>query len=215
MTEFGKQVNTKFDGEITHFLGISFNCKRHDGPERHVSIHLSQEEFIDTLLVKAGLDDPDSGTCPTPYRYRSGYPIDKIPKKSYDSATQARITLKMQQLTGSLQWLSTSTIPDIATAVNILSRYNHCATSGHLDACKRVIRYLKGTKRLGITFHSKVKFPLDPNTMTPFTDANWGSARPIQTKTQGYLQNPFSIRLPPVVDAWPSSLGIQATNHNS
>ena len=141
---------------------------------------MSQEAFIDTVLVKSKLDGPEAATCSTPYR--SGYPIDKIPKKTYDSATQAHITHKMQQLTGCLQWLATSTRPDIATAVNLISRYNHCATTGHLDACKRVIRYLKGTKTLGIAFHSKrnatlssfIKFPLNPDIVTPFADANWG-----------------------------------------
>ena len=88
----------------------------------------------------------------------------------------------MQTLTGCLLWLSTSTRPDIATATNLLSQYNHCATTGHLDACKRVIRYLKGTKTLGIAFHSRpnaklrsfVKFPISPDNITPFADANWG-----------------------------------------
>ena len=176
--KFGKAVKTKFDGDITHFLGITFNCKRHE--DNNLSIYMNQEPFIDTVLVKVGLDGPECGTSPTPYR--SGYPIDKIPKKDYDAATQARITFKMQSFTGCLQWLSTSTRPDIATATNILSRYNHCATTGHLDAAKRIIRYLKGTKHLGIAFHSRrntklqsfIKFPLDPQHITPFTDANWG-----------------------------------------
>ncbi len=88
----------------------------------------------------------------------------------------------MQQLTGRLQWLATSTRPDIATITNNLSQYTQRATTGHLDAVKRVVRYLKGTKRHGICFRSNespklnsfVKFPLDPTKITPFTDANWG-----------------------------------------
>ena len=64
--QFGAQVTIKFDGEITHFLGISFNCKQHSGPERHVSIHMSQEAFIDTVLVKSKLDGPEAATCSTP-----------------------------------------------------------------------------------------------------------------------------------------------------
>ena len=170
--------STTFNGEVSHFLGITFNCSRHE--DNHVSIHISQEPFIDTLLVKAGLDGPNSATAPTPYR--AGYPINKIPPKTYDSATQDKITYKMQQLTGCLQWLATPTRPDISTATNLLSRYNHCATTGHLDAAKRIIRYLKGTKHLGIACHSRrnarlqsfMQFPLDPSKVTPFTDANWG-----------------------------------------
>jgi hypothetical protein len=88
----------------------------------------------------------------------------------------------MQQLTGRLQWLATSTRPDIATITNLLSQYTQRASTGHLDAVKRVVRYLKGTKRHGICFRSSepaalnsfVKFPIDPTVITPFTDANWG-----------------------------------------
>ena len=146
----------------------------------HISIYLTQEGFTDTVLVRAKLDGPDSASAPSPYR--AGYPIDKIPKQNYSPEIQARITHKMQQLTGCLQWLACSTRPDIATAVNLLSQFNHCATTGHLDACKRVIRYLKGTKTLGIAFHSRpnaklqsfVKFPMSSDIITPFADANWG-----------------------------------------
>lgn len=146
-------------------------------------MHLSQEAAINTLLVTAKLDGPECTTAPT--LYRSGYPIDKIPPKPVDPTPQACITLLMQKLTGSFQWLSTGTRPDIATATNILShQYNHCATAGHLEDCKRVIQYLKGTKSMGISFHSSkhntllqafIKFPTAKGKMIPFTDANSGS----------------------------------------
>ena len=56
------------------------------------------------------------------------------------------------------------------------------ATKSHIQAAKHVIRYLKGTQHLGITFNSKdnsnlnshVKFPIDSSTVTALTDANWG-----------------------------------------
>ena len=176
--DFSKNFKVTWEGDISHFLGITFQTHRYENND--VWIHLSQEAFTDTLIAKVGLDGPISATAPTPYR--SGYPIDKIPTEEYDEATQAKITHKMQQLTGSLQWLSTSTRPDISTATNFLSKYNHKASKGHLDAAKHVIRYLKGTKSLGISFKttpdkrvtSYVKFPVSNDTITPFCDANWG-----------------------------------------
>jgi len=52
----------------------------------------------------------------------------------------------------------------------------------HVDAAKHVVRYLKGTKSMGITFSSRdddklqsfVKFPLPASDITALTDANWG-----------------------------------------
>ena len=175
--ELAKQVKTTFEGTVTHFLGIAFDCRKYtDG---NVSVHMSQEAFIDTLLQKSGLDGPTSATAPTPYR--SGYPIDKIPAATEDTKNKHLLNLTLQSYTGSLQWLATSTRPDIATATNLLSQYNHKATKQHIDAAKRIIRYLKGTKTLGIAFHSTsnsklnafIKFPIPTNTVTPFTDANW------------------------------------------
>ncbi len=176
--KFGNEVTTTFEGDVSHFLGIAFQSIRHaDG---HVSTHLSQEASIDSLLDQANLSGPDVAPVPTPYR--TGYPVDKIPQLPLDAPTQARYNLKLQKITGSFQWLATSTRPDIATITNLLSQYNHKAQKGHLDAAKRVLRYLKGTKTLGISFHSRrnaslssfIKFPLSSNTVTPFTDANWG-----------------------------------------
>ena len=64
----------------------------------------------------------------------------------------------------------------------MLAKYTLKATKQHLDAAKRVIKYLKGTKEYGITFsttpnetlESFVKFPIPPNSVTSMTDANWG-----------------------------------------
>lgn len=85
-------------------------------------------------------------------------------------------------LVGSLNWLSTSTQPDIAPITNMLAQYSNQASKGHIHAAKWVIRYLKGTKDIGVTFsttsrpdlNAYVKFPIDPNTVVSLTDANWG-----------------------------------------
>ena len=49
-----------------------------------------------------------------------------------------------RSLIGCLIYL-TATRPDILFVVSILSRYMHCASEVHLQAAKRVIRYVKGT----------------------------------------------------------------------
>ena len=145
----------------------------------HISIRINQEPFVDALLQRTNLHHPSIKSTPSPYR--SGYPVDKIPMPTTLPSNQNDLNLRLQQLTGCLQWLSVSTRPDIATITNILSKYNHSATEEHIKAIHHVIRYLKGTKTLGIIFdsqhHSKlhafVKFPISA-TVTPFSDANWG-----------------------------------------
>ena len=88
----------------------------------------------------------------------------------------------MQSMVGSLTWLSMSTRPDIVTVTNLLAKHVRQPSKGHLEAVKRVLRYLKGTANKGITFTSStqshleafVKFPIPPNQLTALTDANWG-----------------------------------------
>ncbi len=55
------------------------------------------------------------------------------------------------QLVGSLIWLSTQTRPDLAYPVSLLSRFMVSPSKSHISAAKRVLRYLIGTKSVGIT----------------------------------------------------------------
>jgi hypothetical protein len=165
---------TDFNGQIGYFLGINFSCTKHgDG---HVTINMGQEAFVENLCQIANLDGPHVNPVQSPYR--SGCPVDTIPT---DPNPPANLTHTMQVLLSCLTWLSISTRPDIATITNLLAQYTNKATPSHLSHVKRVIKYLKSTKTLGISFHSNnnskleshVKFPIPPG-LTSLCDANWG-----------------------------------------
>ena len=137
---------------------------------------MSQTAFIDTLTTIANLND--SNTAKTPYR--SGLPVDKL--EPPDKPATPDLILQMQQLVGSLQWLSQSTRPDIATITNILVQYQSNPSPQHIDSAKRVIQYLKGTSTMGIRFQQQpsssisgyLNFPIDHKEPMGLTDANWG-----------------------------------------
>jgi hypothetical protein len=176
--DFGSKIDMEFNGPVSYFLGIKFTVNQEaDG---YVSIQMSQEAFIDSLVQSAGLDSDGVTEPKTPYRI--GYPVDKIKQEEYDETTQHRMTHLYLVLIGSLNWLSISTRPDIATITNMLAKYNNNPSKGHIDQAKRVIKYLKGAKSKGILFSSKhrvqleafVKFPISPTSVTTMTDANWG-----------------------------------------
>ncbi|XP_053958679.1 uncharacterized protein LOC128863506 [Anastrepha ludens] len=78
--------------------------------------------------------------------------------------------LPFQNLVGSLMYLAVSTRPDIAHIVSVLSQFNTNYGSAHWVAAKRVLRYLKGTPNLGMTFTSTKN-----STLEGFADADWGS----------------------------------------
>ena len=175
---FGSRIKTDFNGRIGYFLGINHRIQEH--PDGHLTIHLHQEAFIDSLLAQHHLDKPHINTKTTPYK--SGLPVDKIANVTYPPSQQAQITSEYQQIVGSLNWLATSTRLDIAPITNLLAKHSSNPSEGHLAHCKHVLKYLKGSKSLGISFSSTdndalqsfLKFPIAPTQITALTDANWG-----------------------------------------
>jgi hypothetical protein len=53
---------------------------------------------------------------------------------------------------GKLMYATLCTQPDIAFAVMHLSQFNSCFSHAHITAIKRVLRYLKGTSYMGLTY---------------------------------------------------------------
>jgi hypothetical protein len=56
---------------------------------------------------------------------------------------------------GALMYLSTHTRPDIAFAINLLASYSSCPTRSHWNGIKHILRYLQGTKDMGLYFANK------------------------------------------------------------
>jgi hypothetical protein len=108
--------------------------------------------------------------------------MDAIPNVTNSPKWQLELKTKLGTIIGSLNWISTQTWPDIATITNILAQYQSCPSLGHIDVAKHTLCYLKGTCNLSISFSSKpsismesfIKFPIAPNQIHPFSDANWG-----------------------------------------
>jgi hypothetical protein len=82
-------------------------------------------------------------------------------------------------------------MPQLAVHINETRYRNHykhdckytiIPTKGHIDAIKRVIKYLKGTKSKGLLFSTSptskisayIKFPVPTNKVVSMCDAKWG-----------------------------------------
>src|SRR5690606_41318901 len=73
-------------------------------------------------------------------------PIDPNQHLSRESAGNPIEPSTYQQIVGSLMYLLTATRPDLAFTITFLSQFNNCANSTHLNAVKRVLRYLMGSQ---------------------------------------------------------------------
>ena len=181
---------------------------------------MSQAAFVDNLVHDQNLQGEGVNKPKSPYK--SGLPIDNIPEQEYEPATQSKYTNLYQHIIGSLNWLAISTQPDISTITNLLAKYMSNPSVGHIHAAKHVIKYLKGTKDMGITFtttpqmslQSFVKFPTEEKKIYSLIDANWGP-QDQSTKTINNQQletYSIHIRISNLV-WWPRALDEQAPKY--
>jgi len=87
---------------------------------------------------------------------------------------------KYLSVVGALQYL-TLTRPDISFTVNKVCQFLHSPTTIHWSIVKRILRYIKGTIKLGIKF-SKSKSML----VSAFSDTDWVSCVDDRRSTGGF-----------------------------
>ena len=84
---------------------------------------------------------------------------------------------------GSNMYTMLQTRPDIAYAIAKLSQFSSNPTEQHHQALKRVLRYLKGTKDLGLTYRKG-----EQEEIIGWTDSSWACDLDDAKPTSGYLQ---------------------------
>jgi hypothetical protein len=91
-----------------------------------------------------------------------------------------------ESLVGSLLYAAISTRLDIAHAVNVGSRFMKTHGGKHWIAMKRVLRYLKGTAKLKLTFNC-ANVNNECVNVSAFSDADWGGDLDDRKSTTGYI----------------------------
>ena len=137
-SDLGKEFEMKDLGELEYFLGIQV---ARDRTKRR--LHIDQSGYINTILERFGManSNPVSTPIATGTVFQKSTPNDQLVDSKF-----------YQRIVGSLMYAMLGTRPDIAYAVSQLSQFNAVPNSTHLAAAKRVLRYLKGTSTLGITY---------------------------------------------------------------
>ncbi|XP_057510890.1 secreted RxLR effector protein 161-like [Actinidia eriantha] len=88
-----------------------------------------------------------------------------------------------RQIVGSLIYL-TLTRPDIAYAVGVVSRFMQTPKKPHLEALRRILRYVKGTIDFGLLYKKGGACKL-----VGYCDANYGEDHDTRRSTTGYVFN--------------------------
>lgn len=137
-------------------------------------IYVDQTKYIEELLEKFGMTDCNAIHTPSDPNQQL---TKETPTGDFDPSD-----VPYQRAVGSILYLTQGTRPDIAFAVNNVSRYNNCFTKTHWMAVKRIIRYLKGTKDLKIAFKKNAK-----NYIFGYCDADWASNINDRRSCTGYV----------------------------
>ncbi|XP_043475030.1 secreted RxLR effector protein 161-like [Leptopilina heterotoma] len=81
------------------------------------------------------------------------------------------LNIPYREAVGSLLYLASATRPDIAFTVNVLSRHQINPTENEWDMVKRVFKYLKGTKSLGLKYLGR------QNGLLAYSDASFADCK--------------------------------------
>lgn len=150
-------------GPLTYFLGIEVS-------RSNSGFFLSQRKYTIDLIAAYGLSDAKPLTLP----------MDPNTKITSDIGTRLDDATPFQRLMGKLIYL-TITRPDIAFSVHLLSQYMHSPTSTHMQAAKRLLRYLLHSPAQGILLASSSAAHLQA-----YCDSDWASCPTTRRSTTGY-----------------------------
>ena len=157
--------------DLKWFLGMKFEVS--DG-----IIEISQETFIDNLLIKFGMSDCKSVSTPLVEKQKFTK-FAQTDKPDIDNTTY-------RSLVGSLNLLALSTRPDLSQAAHALGSFLEVPKMEHWIAAKHVLRYLKGTKHLNLTFRKATS--VDDN-LAGYSDSDWAGNIDNRKSTIGFCFN--------------------------
>ncbi|GJR58326.1 putative ribonuclease H-like domain-containing protein, partial [Tanacetum coccineum] len=166
---FAKIMCSKFKmsmmGKISFFLGLQIS----QSPR---GIFINQSKYALESLKKYGYESCDP--VDTPMVEKSKLDEDKEGKAVDPSHYRGMI--------GTLLYLTASR-PDLQFAICMCARYQARPTEKHLNAVKRIFRYLKGTVHRGLWYPKDSSFAL-----TAFADADHAGCQDTRRSTSGSVQ---------------------------
>ncbi|GJZ79742.1 retrovirus-related pol polyprotein from transposon TNT 1-94, partial [Tanacetum coccineum] len=152
-------------GQISFFLGLQIS-------QNPRGIFINQSKYANEILKKFDLHKSDPVDTPMVERTKldedlSGIPVDQTQYRS---------------MIGSLMYLTASR-PDLVFAVCMCARYQSKPTKKHLEAVKRVFRYLQGSINMGLWYPKDTAMAL-----TAYADADHAGCQDTRRSTSGSAQ---------------------------
>jgi hypothetical protein len=153
---FASAMESEFEmsmiGELPFFLGLQIT-------QRPEGMFISQEKYLREMLKRFQMEDSKP----------VGTPMVTGCKLSKDDDSPDVDQSSYRSMIGSLLYITTSR-PDIMHTVGMVGRYQAAPKQSHLQAVKRIFKYLKGTMTYGMWYPRNQNFQL-----TAYLDADWAN----------------------------------------
>jgi len=151
-------------GLLRYFLGIEVD-------QNENGIFISQARYVNEVLGRFNMQECKAAITPTVM----GLKLSKENiSKDFDPSLYKSIV-------GNLMYL-TRTRPDIMFAVSLISRFMDRPKEAHWQVAKRILRYVKGTKRFGILYTVS-----ECSDLVGYTDSDWVGSVDDRKSTSAYV----------------------------
>ena len=152
-------------GDLHYFFGIKVK-KTQNG------LLMSQQKYASDIIARAGIKNCKAVDTPLSTS-------DKL-SVTDGNLLGAEDATKYRSLVGALQYL-TLTRPDICFDVNKVCQFLHAPTTVHWSAVKRILRYIQGSKSIGLTIRRSPSL-----IVSAFSDADWAGDFDDRRSTGGF-----------------------------
>jgi hypothetical protein len=168
----GDKMDFTDDGSINWFLSVKYEYNIERG-----TLNMSQSAYAREILANARMENCKPAATPMTDRlYSSDEPLSND-----DAKAMALVPFRRLPVVGGLMYLTTCTRPDLCYAVNQLCRHMASPRPEHWAALKRTLRYLQGTKNLGLCFNRQ-----EHTSITGYSDADWAGDIQTRKSTSGF-----------------------------
>lgn len=166
------RLSTEFEmkdlGELGHFLGMNIERNKSKG-----TLCINQNSYLRNVLRRFGMENCNGIATPM----ETGLKLEK---------TNENVTTSepYKELIGCLTYVAMTSRPDLCASVNHFSQFQSCATDEHWKHLKRILRYIKSTIDLKLTFPKSHKYD---DTVTGYADADWANDINDRKSISGYV----------------------------
>lgn len=180
LKEILEKLRSEFDitlGDCSNFAGMQLSRDRETK-----TMFLHQKAYTQKILRKFRMSEAKAVSVPAD---------PNVTLQPVDSGDESPSNVPYREAVGSLMFLAIVSRPDIAYAVNLVSRYLNKHGESHWRAVKRIFAFLVGTKNVGIMYRSGGS----ESELRGYSDADYASDLQTRRSTTWYV---FSLSNGPV-----------------